>query len=337
VPTFRRVLLAWYARVKRDLPWRRTRDPYAIWISEIMLQQTRVAAALPYYERFLRRFPDAASLASAPEADVLSLWAGLGYYSRARNLHRAAKAIVASGGRFPETYEGLLELPGIGEYTAAAIGSMAFDLPRAAVDGNLLRVLARLDNDTSDIGSPKVRTRFALRAEELICHKRPGEFNQALMELGATVCVPKSPRCGECPVRTFCAGLAAGRAAELPVKLRQLKSVEATITILLIQSRNRILLSQRPLDARQMAEFWELPEASTVPLAEIGREIGEVRHTITRHNYIYRIHLAEWRGRAARPLAWKRVDELSGVLLTTASRKALEYSPVVGHRQAGFR
>lgn len=336
MPAFRRVLLDWYARVKRDLPWRRTRDPYAIWISEIMLQQTRVAAALPYYERFLGRFPDAAGLASAPEEDVLSLWAGLGYYSRARNLHSAAKVIAAGGGHFPDTYEELLELPGIGEYTAAAIGSMAFDLPRAAVDGNLLRVLARLDNDPSDIGSPKVRARFAQRAEELICHKRPGEFNQALMELGATVCVPKSPRCAECPVRKFCAGFAAGRAAELPVKLRQQTSVERSVTILLICHRNRILLSQRASDARQMAGFWELPEASTVPLAEIGREIGEVRHTITRHNYTYRVHLAEWKGRASRPLAWKSVDDLPTILLTTASRKALEYSPI-GQQQAGFR
>ena len=201
---------------------------------------------------------------------------------------------------------------------------MAFDLPRAAVDGNLMRVLARLDNDPSDIGSPTTRARFTKRAEELICHKNPGEFNQALMELGAMICLPRSPHCGECPVRAFCAGLAAGRAAELPVKVRLQKSVQSIVTILLIRSRNRILLSQRALDARQMAGFWELPDASTLPTAEIGREIGEVRHTITHHHYRYRVHLAEWRGRPAMPLAWKGLHQMSEVLLTTASRKALD-------------
>jgi A/G-specific adenine glycosylase len=321
VSTFRRTLLDWYSRVKRDLPWRRTRDPYAIWVSEIMLQQTRVAAALPFYERFLEWFPTVESLAAAPEAVVLAQWAGLGYYSRARNMHKAAQTVVARhSGRFPATSEGLLELPGIGEYTAAAIGSIAFDLPLPAVDGNLLRVLARVGNDPSDIGSPRTRARLSERALELMDRKRPGEFNQALMELGATICLPKSPRCEVCPVHSHCAGRAAGRQVELPVKSPPLPKVDVEVISLVVRNRGRVLLSERPTEARQMAGFWELPEASALPGVAVGREVGEVRHTITRHNYRYRVHLADWSGRPGKPLAWMVTDD---VLLTTAAKKAL--------------
>ena len=324
---FRRALLGWYARVKRDLPWRRTRDPYKIWISEIMLQQTRVAAALPFYERFLERFPTVESLAAAAETDVLTHWAGLGYYSRARNLHKAAKAVVADfDGDFPESYEALLELPGIGSYTAAAVGSIAFELPRPAVDGNVLRVLARLENDPSDIGNPQTRVRFTERAEELMGRRHPGEFNQALMELGATVCLPKSPRCGECPVQSHCAGFAAGRAGELPVKARKQADIGIELTVLLIRNSRsgRILLRQRPAGSGQMPGFWELPEAAMVPGASIGHEIGKVRHAITHHRYVYRVHSAEWSGRPSKQLAWGIPSE---VLLTTATRKALGLLP----------
>ena len=332
-------MLNWYADAKRDLPWRRTRDPYAIWVSEIMLQQTRVAAAVPFYERFMARFPTVEALAAAPEAHVLAHWAGLGYYSRARNLHQAAKSLLQShcaespcvesycGASFslrgalapPDTLTTLRALPGIGDYTAAAIGSIAFGLPVAAVDGNLLRVIARLDNDPSDIGHPQTRARFTGRAQDLLDPKHPGEFNQAMMELGATICVPKTPRCGECPVAKYCQARAAGRESELPVKGRMQAKVDIEVTVLVVQKGGKVLLRQRADDAGQMAGFWELPDSS-LSNAVIGRELGELRHAITHHHYRYRVHLGHWSGRAFRPLAWKKPEE---VLLTTAAKKAL--------------
>src|ERR1700730_476619 len=180
--SFRKQLLACFRQFQRDLPWRRTRDPYRIWISEIMLQQTRVAAVIPYYERFLVRFPDVARLASAPEQELLAAWAGLGYYSRARNLQRAAKKILELGA-FPGDYLSLRDLAGVGEYTAAAIASMAFNLPHAVLDGNAIRVLSRLAAEEGNIGSGAVRKRLGEVADALLDRKRPGEFNQALMEL----------------------------------------------------------------------------------------------------------------------------------------------------------
>src|SRR6202049_1584982 len=192
VSAMRSRLLLWYQKSKRDLPWRRTRDPYRIWVSEIMLQQTRVAAVIPYYEQFLARFPDVAALASAPEQELLAAWAGLGYYSRARNLQRAAKKILELG-TFPGDYLSLRDLAGVGEYTAAAIASMAFGLPHAALDGNVIRVLSRLTAEQGNIGSGAVRKRLREAADALLDPKRPGEFNQALMELGAMVCLANKP------------------------------------------------------------------------------------------------------------------------------------------------
>ena len=191
----RRKLARWYEKNARDLPWRRTRDPYAIWISEIMLQQTRVAAAIPYYERFLARFPDARSLARAFEDEVLAAWSGLGYYSRARNLHKAAKAI-AELGAFPRDYAAIRELPGVGGYTAAAVASIAFHLAHAVVDGNVKRVIARL------AGTADVDVQAA--ADALMDRSNPARSNQALMELGAVVCLPRAPLCDACPVAREC-------------------------------------------------------------------------------------------------------------------------------------
>src|SRR5436853_2803564 len=185
------LLLAWYRKSHRDLPWRGTTDPYRIWVSEIMLQQTRAVAVIPYYERFLARFPTVATLAAAPEQDVLALWAGLGYYSRARNLRRAAQAIVAAGG-FPRDYDAIRALPGIGDYTAAAVASIAFSLPHAVLDGNVMRVVARVENEGADIGTVRTRERFRAVAQEWLVPDDPGHFNQALMELGATVCLPRT-------------------------------------------------------------------------------------------------------------------------------------------------
>lgn len=313
-------LLRWYGRAKRDLPWRRSRDPYRIWIAEVMLQQTRVAAAIPYYERFLERFPDAEALARATEAEVLTCWSGLGYYSRARNLRRAAKAVVEAGG-FPRDYESIRRLPGIGDYTAAAIASMAFGLPRAAVDGNVVRVLARWTEERGDVGSAKTRRRIEEAAASLLDRKRPGEFNQALMELGATVCLPRDPRCGECPLARSCQARRNGLERELPVKRRRAGPERIAKTLLLIRKGKRILLGRSG-----MAGFWELPEASRLPEAVVGATVATLRHTITCHQYRLSVARAEIR-RAPRGYKWVAAGKLESIPLATATRKALARIP----------
>lgn len=318
---FRGKLLAWYDAVKRDLPWRRTRDPYCIWLSEIMLQQTRVAAAEPYFHRFLERFPDVQTLAAATEQQVLTLWAGLGYYSRARNLHRAAKEIDALG-EFPKCYPEISRLRGVGEYTAAAVASIAFDLPHAAVDGNVFRVLARFSCERGDIGAAMTRGRLRTLAQSLLDQKRPGDFNQAMMELGATVCVPRDPRCGICPLSALCEARQLDLQRQLPVKLRTQKQLEMEETLLIIMQGDSVLLWQRPPDSDRMAGFWELPEASVIPQARVGRELGVIRHTITFRNYTFRVHEAAVRRRPA-GYQWVKRSELAAIPTSTVLRKAL--------------
>jgi A/G-specific adenine glycosylase len=212
-------LISWYNTNKRDLPWRSTRDPYRIWLSEVILQQTRVAQGLPYYEKFTEAFPTVFDLARAPEQKVLKLWQGLGYYSRARNLHRAAKDVVKlHGGRFPGTYEGLLELKGVGDYTASAIASFCFNKPHAVLDGNVFRVLARLFAIDTPINSGEGKKQFALLANELLDRKDPGTYNQAIMEFGAQHCTPQNPRCDGCPLFAACASGPKGAAGQYPKK-----------------------------------------------------------------------------------------------------------------------
>ncbi len=289
---FRQQLLAWYQQAKRDLPWRRNRNPYSVWVSEIMLQQTRVTAVIPYYERFLRRFPAFQSLAESPEADLLAHWAGLGYYYRARNMQKAAQSMLKEGA-FPATYEGIRALPGVGEYTAAAVGSISFDLPYAVVDGNVFRVLSRIDNDSTDIASTLGKKRFTALAEILLDRQCPGDYNQALMELGATVCLPKNPQCLVCPVSDLCLARAHHRQNQLPVKSKPQKSVEEHRTLFWIEEGNRVLLWQRPPDAKLMPGFWELPEPAQLPDAIAGEIIGMFRHGITFHNYLFTVKRAE--------------------------------------------
>ncbi|HML16287.1 MAG TPA: A/G-specific adenine glycosylase, partial [Bryobacteraceae bacterium] len=221
----RRALIRWYERHCRDLPWRRTLDPYAIWISEIMLQQTRVAAVIPYYEKFLAAFPDAASLARATEHQVVTMWAGLGYYSRARNLHKAAKQIGSE--TFPGDYESIRALAGIGDYTAAAVASIAFDLPHAAVDGNVRRVIIRLFN--------KVDARVRIEADRLLDRTNPGRWNQAMMELGATVCTPRDPHCAACPLARHCEARKAGTEHSLPLWKPKPETIRIEKTLLIIR------------------------------------------------------------------------------------------------------
>ncbi len=253
-------LLAWYREHARDLPWRKTEDPYRIWVSEIMLQQTRVAAVLGYYARFLEAFPSVDALAAAPEEQLMKLWEGLGYYSRARNLQKAA-GIVAERGGFPDTYEGLLALPGIGDYTASAIASAAFGRREAAVDGNVLRVVTRITDCRGDILDPKVKK--AIRAQvQAVMPEDSGSirvFNQATMELGATVCVPNGPpKCGECPAREFCLGRIRGTAELLPVKApKKARRVEEK-TVFLFLRDGKAALRKRP-GTGLLAGLWEFP------------------------------------------------------------------------------
>ena len=286
---FRRNLLQWYSRHKRDLPWRRSRDPYRVWVSEIMLQQTRVNAVIPYYERFLARFPDVQALASAQEQELLAAWAGLGYYSRARNLQAAAKAIVQTAA-FPTGYQTLLELPGIGEYTAAAIASIAFGHPRAALDGNVMRVISRVWADPGDIGRSSTRQRLQAAADSLLDLKQPGEHNQAIMELGATVCLPKQPKCQLCPISDQCVARRAGRQQEFPIKAkRAAANLVAKQLIIVAGAKSRVLFWQRPADSRRLAGFWELPEPGQLSGAQLGERIGHFRHTIVNTNYRFEV------------------------------------------------
>jgi len=292
-----------------------------------MLQQTRAQAVIPYYRRFLERFPTVESLAAAGEEEVLTLWSGLGYYSRARNLLRAARQISAAGA-FPRDFTGLRGLPGIGDYTAAAIASIAFGEARAVVDGNVMRVVARIENDSADIASARTRERFRAIAESWLNADDPGTFNQAMMELGATVCLPRNPLCLICPLAARCQARQQGTAATLPVKLRRVEPVALNVVVLVVRSRRGILLRQREESARRMAGFWELPAPSDLPGARTGKTLGVFRHTITHHHYTFTVKQASApAGVKAGPIAgmrWFAQSALAGIPLSTTARKALK-------------
>ncbi len=279
-------LLQWYQENARVLPWRSDPTPYHVWVSEIMLQQTRVAAVLEYYRRFMQALPRVEDLAAAEEDRLMKLWQGLGYYNRARNLQKAARLIVSQcGGRFPETYEGLLALPGVGEYTAGAVASIAFGVPVPAVDGNVLRVVARLTGDGGDVRKPQTRARMRAALLAVLPRSMPGSFNQALMELGALVCLPNgAPACGRCPAQRFCAACLQGRTGELPVKPpRAERRVEAR-RVFLIFYRGRVALRRRA-DRGLLAGLWEYPnETGSAPCPVEARELGpgpEGKHIFT--------------------------------------------------------
>ena len=307
IRSLRRKLTRWYDRAKRDLPWRRTRDPYAIWISEVMLQQTRVAAVIPYYERFLKRFPNPASLAKAPESDLLTMWAGLGYYSRARNLQKAAQQIVESRA-FPQNYDNILALSGVGAYTAAAIASISFGLPHAVVDGNVTRVLTRWTNDANVDVQPL--------ADRLLDPSDPARWNQAVMELGATICLPRDPRCAECPVALHCAAHQAGTQNDLPLKRAKPTPEQLERTLLVIRRNGSILLTPSP----RVKGFWDLPEH--FPQARAGAKLGEFRHTITHRHYRFTVKEATTRS-APGESRWHQMNELAKIPLSTTAKKAL--------------
>lgn len=262
LPALRRALLAWYRRHKRDLDWRRTRDAYRIWISEVMLQQTRVAAVTEYYRRWVARFPTVRDLARAPIEAVLREWAGLGYYSRARNLHRAARAIAAHrAGEFPRRLDEALALPGVGRYTAAAVLSIAYDAPLAVVDGNVARVIARLAALRGDVRAAPAWQRIAATSAALLAARAPGDWNQAMMELGATLCTPRSPRCGECPIARWCRARALGLAERIPAARRKRAPVRLSLAAaVLLDARGRtLLLKQQGEHSVIFSRLWQFP------------------------------------------------------------------------------
>jgi A/G-specific adenine glycosylase len=348
----RTALLRWYRANRRDLPWRRSRDPYAIWISETMLQQTRVDTVIPYYERFLAGFPDVEALATADEDDVIAHWAGLGYYSRARNLQKAARMIRNElGGEFPRDVEGLRALPGVGRYTAGALASIAFDAPAPIVDGNVVRVLTRLEGIREDTARAAVVNRLWDEAERLVKGPHPGDLNQALMELGATVCTPRTPRCLACPLMRSCDAHRAGDAEDLPQKTRTLKQKKFEATCAWLERRGKLLVVKRPARGL-MAGMWELPGGDLLPkeapeeglrraLRErSGLEVkraelcGEVRHVFSHRLltlHVFRVGAPSGRVRLAassgmdapQAYRWIRRDELGGLACGSATRKAI--------------
>ncbi|HEY2988102.1 MAG TPA: A/G-specific adenine glycosylase [Candidatus Binatia bacterium] len=328
----RRALLAWYGRTRRDLPWRRTRDPYAIWIAETMLQQTQVKTVLPYYRRFLRAFPSVAALDRARREDVLALWSGLGYYRRAINLKAAARTIVREyQGHMPRDFRALRALPGIGDYTAGALMSIAFDAPYPALDGNARRVLARLFN---------ARTENNLRqnAARLAAAPRPGDFNQALMDLGATVCLPREPRCSKCPVASCCGARKSGRTR---LRGRRAKPVTRNIDwpLALVENTGKILLRRRPAGGI-LPGLWEIPggerKKNETLRAALRRHLNGagklikpqslmavIRHTITNRKIRAPVYLCTGTARPRGPRwRWVRVSSLGRHPLSSLSLKA---------------
>ena len=284
-------LLLWYRENARVLPWRSDPTPYRVWISEIMLQQTRVAAVLDYYRRFLEAVPTVADLAALPEDALMKLWQGLGSYSRARNLQKAARQIMESfGGVFPNTYDGIRSLAGVGDYTAGAVASIAFGLPVPAVDGNVLRVVTRVTGDAGDITAPAVKRRITEALRQIIPTEAPGQFNQAMMELGATVCLPNgAPLCDRCPAAEFCRARLEDRIGQLPVKApKKARRIERR-SVYLIVSEQGVALRRRP-DKGLLAGLWEYPnelaEEGAIP-ALLGLEqeelvpAGQGRHIFT--------------------------------------------------------
>jgi A/G-specific adenine glycosylase len=318
---FRSQLLDWYDAHRRDLPWRANRDPYRVWVSEIMLQQTRVAAVIDHYQQFLRRFPTIEKLAAAGEASVLAAWSGLGYYRRARMLYAAAKVVVREyGGSFPETEAELRKLPGIGRYTAAAIASIAFDEPVAAVDGNVERVLQRV------LGIPLMGGKtVALRGEKLwraanslLDPKRPGDFNQAMMELGATVCTPRAPMCMACPVIQFCR-----TRGELPTTGKPGRQKKREVWYALHRRNGSVLLVQRDKSESLMPGMWELPSSND----NLTEPLFTLRHSITVTDYIVRVCGGEVMPVSAKWIALERLPRLP---LTGLARKILRKANLIG-------
>jgi len=344
-------LLAWFGRHARDLPWRRRRTPYRVWLAEVMLQQTRVETVGPYYERFLALFPTVGALADAPLERVLKAWEGLGYYARARNLHAAARRIARThGGQFPATYEGLLQLPGVGPYTAGAVASIAFGQDVVAVDGNVRRVLCRVFDVREDVTRSRTQRELEKLATSLLPAGRAGAFNEALMELGATVCTPRTPQCDRCPLRELCRSHIAGDPEALPVRRSRQPvphyDVAAAVTVRADAHGIRDLVAQRNPDD-MLGGMWEFPggkcePGETLPQClvremreelDIEVEVGQ-RLTVVEHAYThFRITLHAFRCRLASgsprcldcaAFRWATPDEMDALPMSVADRKVAQ-------------
>ena len=346
-------LAAWFEAHRRPMPWREVdargrRDPYRVWVSEVMLQQTRVDTAVPYFERFMRAFPTPEALAAASQDEVLKNWEGLGYYSRARNLHRAAQRIVAEhGGAFPETEEAVRALPGVGPYTAAAVLSLAFDEPLAVLDGNVIRVLARVFAVEADARKPATRRALQTLADRLLDRDHPGRFNEAVMEIGATVCTPRSPACPVCPLASVCAARASGDPEAFPVVSKRKPVPHQTVAVGLVRDASgRYLIQRRPEDA-MLGGLWEFPGGKIEPdetaadacarelreevglHVEVGPEVARVDHayshfTVTLHAFQCAVASGEAESASGEPVRWIRPDELDDYAFPRANRKILD-------------
>ena len=337
-------LLRWYDRTKRDLPWRREPTPYKTLVSELMLQQTTVAAVIPYFERFLRRFPTLASLAAASDDDVTALWSGLGYYARARNLRRAAAAAVDQhGGELPRTEAALGELPGLGPYTAAAVAAIAFGARTFALDGNGARVMARLCGVPDSIDLPATRLRLRAAGMREVPRGRPGDFTQAVMELGATVCTPRNPRCDDCPLRSSCAARAAGTVDEIPRRTKRVARPVVRVACACVTDGARVLLVRRGQGL--LAGTWSLPEAVVAPAlapdaaGDVARRAaatagvravavehhGAVRHVFTHRDVtaeVFRIEVAR-AGRSGEDQRWVAPAGMKELGVSSFTRKTV--------------
>ena len=327
-------LLRWYDGEKRDLPWRKTREPYRIWLSEIMLQQTRTETVKGYYARFLALFPTVQALAAAPQEQVLKAWEGLGYYSRARNLQKAAQVIVNEhNGVFPSTYEGILALPGIGPYTAGAVGSIAFGLPVAAVDGNVYRVASRFFGVREDVGSPKVQKRIRELVTQSIPKERPGDYNQALMELGATLCCPGAPRCDGCPWRELCDASREGDADLLPVHEKKRPPREIEMAVCLLGWNNRLLVQRRAErmlsglyvfflveDETRYTQVQSLLQENGLE-ATFAQELGEAKHVFTHR--VWQMKIQRYTLKREPDAAW--LEEHQARMVTREEMEALPF------------
>ena len=346
-----RRLLPWFAANRRDLPWRAApREPYAVWISEIMLQQTRVETVIPYFRRFMERFPSPAALAAAPLQDVLKAWEGLGYYTRARQLHKAAALLVARhGGELPASPEALSALPGLGPYTVAAVASFAFGIPLAVLDGNVIRVLARLFAFPGDTAAPATRARLRALAQDLLPPPpRAADANEAWMELGALVCLPRAPRCADCPMQAVCLALREGRPEAYPVKRRKMKPPHKIVgAAVILNGRNQIMIAQRRPEGGMLAGLWEFPggkiqEGETMPQCiarelkeemgltlEVGPELTVVHHAYTHFTIALHAHFARILSGRPRHIecaghAWTTLDNIDQYPFSKADLKIIE-------------
>lgn len=332
-------LLGWYDRARRDLPWRRSPDPYRVWVSEIMLQQTQVERVKDFYLRFLDRFPTVASLAVAAEHDVLRLWEGLGYYRRARQLHAAAKKVVADhAGEFPRTVAGLRSLPGVGRYTAGAIASIAFDLPEPIVEANSRRVIARLAGYAGPLGGAGDDGPIWEIATRLVPRKHPGRFNQALMDLGASVCTPERPLCGRCPLAACCVANRTNRVAEIPVKATRRPAKEIHETAVVVRRAGRVLVVRRG-PGEWWEGLWDFPRvpgssraakrgvATSESLATLAcgatMPLGTIRHTVTHHRITLDVVACEAAraGKASPARRWVTPNGLESLAMTSPGRR----------------